>query len=186
MIDISPADLIALAHKGYKPEIVTALADHAEHVLADYGINTRLRTCHFWAQAAHECDGFKTMREYASGRAYEGRKDLGNVNPGDGVRYKGRGIFQLTGRANYARMGTLLNLPLIAHPELAEGPETALRIACEYWKSRNLNRLADKDDILGVSIGINGKNKKTGLPNHLPERKAKLAIAKRIWKDGEQ
>lgn len=55
MIDISYDDLKALAHKGFKPEIVTALADHAEHVLADYGITTRLRVCHFWAQAANEC-----------------------------------------------------------------------------------------------------------------------------------
>ncbi len=177
MIDISFDDLKALAHKGFKPDIVTALADHAEHVLADYGITTRLRVCHFWAQAAHECDGFKTMREYASGRAYEGRKDLGNVNPGDGVRYKGRGIFQLTGRANYARMGKMLNLPLLAHPEIAEGPEVALRIACEYWASRKLNDWADKDDVNAITKRING-----GF-NGLQDRKNKLATAKRVWKD---
>ena len=180
MIDVSFDDLKALAHKGYKPEYLTLLADHAEHVMEDYGITTRLRVCHFWAQAAHECDGFKTMREYASGRAYEGRRDLGNVNPGDGVRYRGRGIFQLTGRANYAAMQKKIGLPLVAHPELAEGPEVALRIACEYWASRGLNAFADRDDITTITKRING-----GL-NGFADRKAKLAIAKRIWKDGEK
>jgi putative chitinase len=180
MIDISEADLIALAHKGYKADFVKALADHAEHVMADYGITSRLRTCHFWAQAAHECDGFKATREYASGKAYEGRKDLGNTHPGDGVRYKGRGIFQLTGRANYASMGKTLGLDLIAHPELAEGPEVALRVACEFWKSRGLNAFADKDDITTITKRING-----GL-NGFADRKSKLATAKRVWKDGEK
>ena len=180
MIDISADDLKALAHKGYKPEYITLLADHAEHVMEDYGITTRLRVCHFWAQAAHECDGFRTMREYASGRAYEGRKDLGNVYPGDGVRYKGRGIFQLTGRAGYTAMQKKIGLPLVAHPELAEGPEVALRIACEYWASRGLNAFADKDDLTTITKRING-----GL-NGFADRKSKLAIAKRIWKEGEK
>ena len=152
--------------------------------MAEFQIDNKARQAAFLAQIGHETGGLHWTVEIwgptDAQKRYEGRKDLGNVNPGDGVRYKGRGIFQLTGRANYARIGKLLNLPLIAHPELAEGPETALRIACEYWKSRGLNAYADKDDVNGITKRING-----GF-NGLADRKAKLAIAKRVWKDGEQ
>ena len=64
-------------------------------------------------QVTHECAGFRTTEEFASGAAYEGRKDLGNIKKGDGKRYKGRGLIQLTGRANYQKIGEKLNLPLI-------------------------------------------------------------------------
>ena len=70
-----------------------------------YGINTFLREAHFLAQICKESDSFCTYEEYASGEAYEGRTDLGNVVPGDGKRYKGRGIIQLTGRAGYRTVG---------------------------------------------------------------------------------
>src|SRR5690606_28454782 len=104
-----------------------------------YQINTKLRIAHFMGQVAHECAGFRTTEEFASGAAYEGRADLGNNQTGDGVRYKGRGLIQLTGRANYRRIGGLLGLPLEAEPQLAAEPATSLKIACEYWKIRNIN-----------------------------------------------
>lgn len=140
----------------------------------EYEINTKLRECHFLAQAAHEADGFKTMQEYASGKAYEGRKDLGNTNPGDGVRYKGRGIFQLTGRANYKSYGERLNLDLINYPELASDPGNAIHIACEYWKSHGLNIYADKDDIRTITKKINGGY------NGLKDREVYLIRAKNV------
>lgn len=137
-------------------KVAMSLVDPFNKYLPQYGINTLLRLDHFLGQAAEESDGFKTLVEYASGREYEGRKDLGNVYPGDGVRYKGRGIFQLTGRENYVSLGKILGLDLLNHPELAATPEIAVRVACEYWKTRNLNVLADQDDIEAITRKING------------------------------
>jgi hypothetical protein len=115
------------------------------------------------------------MQEYASGKEYEGRKNLGNVQPGDGVRFKGRGIFQLTGRANYKAMGPKLNLDLIANPEKAADPAVATQVACEYWRSHGLNALADKNDIVGITKKINGGT------NGLPSRRAYFTSAWRVF-----
>lgn len=127
--------------------IIAAVAPVFEPTLARYDIDTRLRVAHFMGQVTHECDGFATTEEYASGEAYEGRADLGNTQPGDGKRFKGRGLIQLTGRANYQRFGRLLGLPLETKPPLAADPVTSLSIACEYWRDRDINRPADRDDL---------------------------------------
>jgi putative chitinase len=124
--------------------------------LPAYEINTLLRIEHFIGQAAEESDSFNTLKEYASGREYEGRDDLGNTEEGDGPRFKGRGIFQITGRANYKRLGDILKIDLVNHPELAETPDVAVRTACEYWKSHNLSTYADNDDITSITKRING------------------------------
>lgn len=111
-------------------------------------IDTPQEFCHFLAQACHESDHFVTLREYASGRAYEGRADLGNTQPGDGVRFKGRGIFQTTGRANYLQLGIKQGHRdlFVNHPELLEQPEYAVWSACEYWRTRRLNDIANHSD----------------------------------------
>lgn len=155
--------------------IVQALAPVLQKTLERYEINTSLRIAHFLAQCAHESDGFCTTEEYASGRAYEGRSDLGNNRAGDGVRYKGRGLFQLTGRANYTAYGPKVGIPdLVDHPERAADPAVSLVIACEYWKERKggLNRFADQDDILTITRAINGGT------NGLEDRRRYLARAK--------
>jgi putative chitinase len=121
-----------------------------------YEINTVLRIAHFMGQVTHECAGFRTTEEFASGAAYEGRKDLGNTQKGDGKRYKGRGLIQLTGRRNYNAIGNRLGLPLEDEPELAAEPVNALKIACEYWKSRHINVEADKDHLIQVTKLVNG------------------------------
>lgn len=140
--------------------------------LHSYAISSRLRIAHFMAQVTHECAGFRTTEEFASGAAYEGRADLGNTQKGDGKRYKGRGLIQLTGRANYRKIGQLLQLELEHHPELAAEPATSLRIACEYWKSRNINAAADEDDLIKATRLVNG-----GL-NGLEDRRNYLQKAK--------
>ena len=139
-----------------KEDIITHLAQHLDEQLAKYGIDSYLRVCHFLAQAAHESASFRTLEEYASGAAYEGRKDLGNVQPGDGKRYKGRGIFQLTGRANYRVMGQKLGVDLEGKPELASDPMISIKTACEYWNSRKLSIYADLDDVRTITKKING------------------------------
>lgn len=157
-----------------KDEIIDPLVKYLNVHMPKYEVNTYLRVCHFLAQAAHEAASFRTLEEYASGAAYEGRKDLGNTQRGDGVRYKGRGIFQLTGRANYRTIGAKIGMDLENNPELAESPEVSVLTALEYWKSRNLNPLADADNVELITRRING-----GL-NGFEDRKKYLARAKTI------
>jgi len=167
-------DIIKKLAPTSKDEIVTPLVEYLNKHMPEYEVNNYLRVCHFLAQAAHEAAAFRTLEEYASGEAYEGRKDLGNTHKGDGVRYKGRGIFQLTGRANYAKIGKLIDKDLENNPELAESPEISVLTALEYWKSRNLNALADKDDVESITRKING-----GL-NGIEDRKKYLSKIKSI------
>ena len=159
-------------------EIVGAISGEFESILSKYEINTPLRIAHFMGQVTHECAGFRTTEEFASGSAYEGRKDLGNTERGDGKRYKGRGLLQLTGRYNYRDMGKKLDLPLEDEPHVAGDPLVSLRIACEYWKQRKINAKCDKDDLIAVTRAVNGgKNGLEDRRNYL--RKAKTALAKR-------
>ena len=154
--------------------IVGAIAGPLQDTLARYQITSALRIAHFLAQIAHESAGFCTCEEFASGAAYEGRRDLGNTETGDGVRFKGRGLIQLTGRNNYKVYGERIGVDLIAHPERAEEPVTSLILACEYWTrtAGGLNRFADQDDIISITKAING-----GL-NGLDDRRRYLARAK--------
>lgn len=107
-------------------------------------IVSKPRRCAFLAQLAHESLQLTAWHEFASGKEYEGRKDLGNVHPGDGVRYKGRGPIQLTGRNNYRRFGHLLGLDLEGNPDLAMQPAIGFRVAATFWALGGLNELADK------------------------------------------
>ena len=132
------------------------VAPHLNRAMAEAGIDSPARKAAFIAQVAHESGGFKYNEEIASGRDYEGRRDLGNTQPGDGQRFKGRGYIQLTGRANYAAAGKALGLDLVGHPELAARPENAARVAAWYWNSRGLNGLADRGDFDGITKRING------------------------------
>jgi predicted chitinase len=127
-----------------------------QQAMAEFEITSYLRETAFLAQLAHESAELRYMEEIASGAAYEGRKDLGNTQPGDGKRYKGRGPIQLTGRANYKRYGDLLGLDLVNNPTQAATPEVGFRIAGEFWQLNGLNGLADKQDIRGITKRING------------------------------
>jgi len=111
----------------------------------------------FLAQCYHESAGFKRMKEFASGEDYEGRRDLGNIYKGDGVRYKGRGFIQITGRDNYRRAGQALNLPLEDKPDLASRPDIAAKIAIWYWKTRVKPNVTNFNDTRAVTRWINPK-----------------------------
>jgi putative chitinase len=155
--------------------IIDALGPILNAILTQYAIDIDIRAAHFLAQVGHESAGFRTTEEFASGSAYEGRTDLGNTQTGDGPRYKGRGLIQLTGRANYAEYGEALGYDLVGSPAIASEPVVSLKIACEYWKRHDLNRFADQDDIETITRRING-----GL-NGLEDRKAYLAKAKAFF-----
>ena len=158
-------------------EIIRAISPVLASTLETYDINTRLRIAHFLGQTCHESAGFRTTEEFASGVAYEKRKDLGNAKPGDGPRYKGRGLLQLTGRANYHEYGEALKIDIEDHPEMAAEPALSLRIACEYWKKHNINSFCDRDDLVAVTRKVNGGTKGLDARNAYT-RKAKEALAR--------
>ena len=139
-----------------------------------YNINTPSRKLCFLSQVGHESGGLFYTEELASGKAYEGRADLGNTKPGDGPRYKGRGLIQITGRANYKACGAGLGLDLMMFPELLEHPIYACRSAAWFWKSHGLNKLADAGDQIKITRRINGGT------NGLAERLAYFELAKKV------
>lgn len=122
----------------------------------EFGIDTLARQACFLAQIAHESGSLKYTLEIADGSAYEGRKDLGNTHVGDGKRFKGRGLIQLTGRANYTACGEALGRDLIADPSYLETPMGASRSAAWFWKDRGLNDLADQGAFGSITKKING------------------------------
>lgn len=124
--------------------------------MIDGDIVTGPRMAAFLAQILHETGGFQFMYELASGDAYEGRTDLGNTQPGDGRRYKGRGFIQLTGRINYRQAGNDLGLDLENNPDLAARADIAAKTAVWFWSKKRLNARADNGDITGITRAING------------------------------
>jgi putative chitinase len=155
---------------------VPALAEGAVRHFGAFGIDaTPQRLTEFMGECAHETGGWQWMAEIASGAAYEGRRDLGNTQPGDGRRFKGRGLIQLTGRANYTRAAQETGLPLLQKPELLEQPDNAVLAACLYWRWRGLNELADAGQSDTITRRING-----GI-NGIEDRRARKARMRRLW-----
>lgn len=180
-------DLTRLAKAcGAKPNaaVVQGIVDNQEWLEAG-GIDTPAREAEFLAQACLETDYFRTLREYwgptKAQAGYEGRKDLGNVVAGDGKRFMGRGIFQLTGRANYASYGKRLGVDLLKEPQLAERPDISLRIAAMYWNDKGLSAYADDGDTAAISRAINRGNAKSTKPaNHEADRIKIAKLAREI------
>lgn len=149
-------DLIAICPRTNEAKL-SLYVEPLNEAMEEFDISSNVeRETHFLAQVAHESGGFRYAQEIASGEDYEGRKDLGNTEPGDGVRFKGRGLIQLTGRANYRACGDDLGVDLVSQPELLESPVLAARSAAWYWYSRHLNELADRGDTLAITKRING------------------------------
>ena len=140
--------------------------------MAEFEINTPARQAAFLAQIAHESGSLRYVKEIASGAAYEGRKDLGNTEEGDGMRFKGRGLIQITGRANYTQCGAALGLDLLAEPDLLEQTGNACRSAAWFWQTRGLNELADDGEFKLITKRINGGY------NGLEDRRAYYTRAK--------
>ena len=119
-------------------------------------ITTPPRQAAFLAQLAFESGELRFFEALASGEQEEGRTDLGNVRPGDGVRYKGRGPIQLTGRRNYRAAGRALGLDLEDEPSRVADIDVGFRVAAWYWTTRGLNALADTGNFLELTRRING------------------------------
>lgn len=152
-----------------------------------FGITSRLRVCHFLAQVLHESGHLRYNKELASGAAYDTGKlavRLGNTpeKDGDGQRYKGRGLIQLTGRANYKAFNDWLRTfdktvtDVYSNPVIVETPRYAVLSAVYFWTSRDLNTLADKDMLTAITKRVNGGT------NGLQDRLNLLASAKRVIK----
>lgn len=125
--------------------------------MAEFNINTKPRQAAFLAQLAHESGELRYMEEIASGAAYEGRVDLGNVNAGDGKKFKGHGAIQITGRTNHLACGNYLKQDFIKDPLKLTTPEYAMRSAGWFWdKFKNLNPVADAGDFKLITKKING------------------------------
>ena len=154
-------------------------------VFDKYSINTLNRQACFIGQCMHESGGFKLLEEnlhYSSGalmrtwpsrfpdqdtadkfannpekianKVYGGR--MGNVEDGDGWKYHGRGLIQLTGKDNYANCGSGLGVDLLSNPEWVATPEYAALSAGWFWNKKGLNDLADTMDIETMTKRING------------------------------
>ena len=106
-----------------------------------YKIDSDKQVAAFIAQIGHESGQLRYVEELASGKAYEGRKDLGNTQQGDGVKFKGRGLIQITGRFNYTQLSKDLKEDFIKNPELLSTPKYAVQSACWFWNKNKLNDL---------------------------------------------
>lgn len=144
-------------------------------------INTRMRQAAFLAQIGHESGSLVYVKELGGPQyfaKYDGRKDLGNMQPGDGAKFCGRGLIQVTGRANYRTASQVLfgDERLLFSPELLEKPEWAAKSAVWFWSTRNLNELADADRFTDLTKKINGGT------NGLEDRKARYRLALSVLK----
>ncbi len=150
----------ALIVAGVSASVAKQEAPLAEAAMTEFSITSQARAQMFLAQVLHESGGLRFFEEIwgptAAQRGYEGRRDLGNTQSGDGKRFKGRGPIQLTGRANYRSFGPRLGLDLEQHPQMASQHAIGWRIAGLYWKSRGCNELADQGDFIAVTKRING------------------------------
>lgn len=173
---MTPQDLARAT--GARIDRATEWLPHIEAAMDEFDINTPQRQAAFLSQIGHESGGLHWVTEIwgptDTQRRYEGRADLGNTEPGDGVRFKGRGLIQTTGRSNYRATGEALGVDLIAQPELLADSTLAARSAAWFWKEHGLNELADAGDFMRITRRING-----GL-NGFDDRLALFEVAKEV------
>lgn len=133
----------------YGPKLIEAMKKHNISL-------SEQREAAFIAQIAHESGSLRYVEEIASGDAYEGRKDLGNTQPGDGKKFKGRGLIQITGRSNYKAVSDALKYDFVSKPEDLELPGPACFSAAWFWQKAGLNRLADIEAFEKITRRVNG------------------------------
>jgi predicted chitinase len=151
------------------PSYRKAARQHWPHIVSEaqkQGISNKAQLAYILATTVHESGAGAHMEEFASGRAYEGRRDLGNSQPGDGTRYKGRGYVQITGRTNYRDWSKRLGIDLVGNPDAAKNPATAAKILVGGMKMGTFTgkKLDDyingsKTDFTGARRIVNGTDK---------------------------
>lgn len=156
------------------PRLAIKYTQVLNDTMVKYHIDTPLRQAHFLAQVGHESLGLVYTAEIASGLAYENRADLGNTEVGDGVRFKGRGFIELTGRSNYRMYGQDVGVDLEAEPKLLQKIPLCADSAGWFWSEHDLNDYADKDNILIITRRINGGT------NGIDDRKKRLIRCKSV------
>lgn len=142
----------------------SAWTETLNRAMAEFDITTARRQAAFLAQIAHETGQLRYLEEVWGPTDQQARYEppsslatsLGNVQAGDGERYRGRGLIWITGRANYQRFGQAVGADLVANPELAATPAIAARTGAWFWKVRGLNELADREDIAAITRRISG------------------------------
>lgn len=159
---------------GHSTAFYKQLAVDLAEAMVKFNITTTKRATMFIAQIAHESGGFRYREEIASGAAYEGRRDLGNTQPGDGRRFKGRTYIQITGRSNYAQVSNALKVNFLKNPALLASPKYAAYGAAWWWSTHGCNQLADSGDFIAVTRRINGGT------NGLADRKRYYARTKAL------
>jgi len=159
------------------------LAKHLDGLnaaMVEYNINTPNRQAAFLGQCGHESSELYYTEEIASGNAYEGRKDLGNTQPGDGRRFKGHGFIQNTGRANHEAYAEYKGMTLDAALAFMQTSAGASDVSGWWWMRNTVNPVADEQDWRGVSGMVNAGNRHAKRINHLPERLAYTARALKV------
>lgn len=161
-MSITPQQLLQiLPNAGPKAGVFAPVLNAA---MGKFGIVTLARQAAFIAQIGHESGQFRYLRELGNDQ-YLAKYDTGTLAArlgntpeadGDGQKYRGRGLIQITGRANYKACGEALGLDLLSQPELLELPQHAATSAAWFWHSRGLNSLADRGDFVGITRKING------------------------------
>lgn len=204
-MNITPSHLVAIMR--CQDATARLWAEPLNNACALYQINTKLRIAAFLAQIGHESGRLsrvvenlsysaaalqrtwprlfdaKLAAEYAhqperiANVAYNSR--MGNTAPGDGWKYRGRGLIQITGKSNYALYGRLMGIDLVNTPSLLESPKNAAISAASFWSENGLNALADAGDIQNIGSIINtGKRGRT--PNGATEREALYQVALKV------
>lgn len=130
--------------------------DAINETIVQFEINIPQRLAAFLAQIIHESGSFRYAEEIASGKAYEGRRDLGNIKAGDGIRFKGRGLIQITGRANYTSFSKFSGVDFVTFPTKLTQAKYSAMAAGWFWKTKGLNELADLGDFKKITQRVNG------------------------------
>ena len=132
--------------------------------LRTFDITTQPRLRHFISQCSHESNGGRWMKEFASGNDYEGRKDLGNTQKGDGPRYKGAGFIQVTGRYNYQQFANYIKDPKVMNGVDYVSQTYPFTVSGYWWMVNKMNELCDKGATCRqVSTRVNGRDPANGL-----------------------